>query len=61
MSYLSDVLQELVPEARELLGIPPDHYMKLIVGFGYPEIPYARGVQKDRSSKVHRYSQEKRK
>ena len=59
MSYPSDVLQELAPEARKLLGIPSDHYMKLLVGFGYPEIPYARGVQKDRSAKVHRYSQEK--
>ena len=53
MSYPSDVLCELAPEAREMLGIPADHYMKLIVGFGYPEIPYARGVQKNRR-KVHR-------
>jgi hypothetical protein len=56
MSYPAEVLEELVPEAREMLGIPKDHYMKLIVGFGYPEIKYARGVQKDRSKKVHRYS-----
>ena len=56
MSYSSDVLQELAPEAREMLGIPADHYMKLIVGFGYPEIEYARGVQKDRGFKVHRYT-----
>jgi ferredoxin len=56
MSYPAEVLEELVPEAREMLGIPQDHYMKLIVGFGYPEIKYARGVQKDRSKKVHRYS-----
>lgn len=59
MSYSSDVLQELSPKAREMLGIPADHYMKLIVGFGYPEIEYARGVQKDRGRKVHRYTQEK--
>ena len=58
MSYPSDVICELAPEARKLLGIPEDHYMKLIVGFGYPEIPYARGVQKDRSAKIHRYSKE---
>ena len=38
MSYPSDVLQELSPKARKMLGIPTDHYMKLIVGFGYPEI-----------------------
>jgi hypothetical protein len=42
-----------------MLGIPSDHYTKLMVGFGYPEIPYARGVQKDRSAKIHRYSQDK--
>jgi hypothetical protein len=30
--------------------------MGLIIGFGYPEIPYARGVQKDRSAKIHRFS-----
>ncbi len=27
---------------------------------GYPEIKYARGVQKDRGRKVHRYTQEKK-
>jgi ferredoxin len=60
MSYPAEVLEELAPEAREMLGIPKDHYMKLIVGFGYPEIKYARGVQKDRNKKVHRYSKNKR-
>lgn len=39
-----------------MLGIPEDHYMGLIIGFGYPEIPYARGVQKDRSAKIHRFT-----
>lgn len=57
MSYPADVLQELAPEAREMLGIPADHYMNLIVGFGYPETPYARGVQKERNSKIHRWTQ----
>lgn len=56
MSYPAEVLQELAPKAREMLDIPQDHYMKLIVGFGYPEISYARGVQKDRGRKIHRYS-----
>jgi hypothetical protein len=42
-----------------MMGISNDHYAKLMVGFGYPEIPYARGVQKDRSAKIHRYSQDK--
>ena len=55
MSYAASVLQD-VPQARAMLGIPEDHYMNLIVGFGYPEIPYARGVKKDRFSKIHRWS-----
>lgn len=56
MSYPAEVLNELAPEARDMLGIPKNHYMGLIIGFGYPEIEYARGVQKDRGNKVHRYS-----
>jgi len=58
MSYPADVLQELAPEAEKLLGIPNNHYRKLIVGFGYPEIVYSRGVQKDRKNKIHRYSKD---
>lgn len=56
MSYPSDLLQELAPEARDMLNIPKNHYMKLIVGFGYPEIKYFRGVQKKRDRKVHLYT-----
>ncbi|MDO4414949.1 MAG: hypothetical protein Q4C20_07715 [Erysipelotrichaceae bacterium] len=58
MSYCAEVLNELAPEARAMLNIPEDHYTGLIIGFGYPEISYARGVQKDRSAKTHRYSSE---
>lgn len=57
MSYPADVICQLAPHARRMLEIPEDHYMRLIVGFGYPEIPYARGVQKDRPGKIHRYTQ----
>lgn len=60
MSYPAEVLNELAPEAREMLNIPKDHYTGLIVGFGYPEIEYARGVQKDRSLKIHRYTDRKK-
>lgn len=56
MSYPAEVLEELVAVAIDMLGIPKDHYMKLIVGFGYPEIKYARGVQKTRTNKIHRYT-----
>ena len=60
MSYSAEVLNELAPKARDMLNIPREHYTGLIVGFGYPEIPYARGVQKDRSAKTHRYSVDKK-
>ena len=56
MSYPAEVLNELAPVARDMLGIPRDHYTALLVGFGYPEIPYTRGVQKERTCKIHRYS-----
>jgi ferredoxin len=55
MSYSASVICD-VPEARMALGIPEDHYMGLIIGFGYSEIKYARGVQKDRHTKIHRYT-----
>ena len=57
MSYSAEVLNELAPEARAMLNIQKDHYTGLIVGFGYPEIEYARGVQKERKRKIHRYSE----
>jgi NAD-dependent dihydropyrimidine dehydrogenase PreA subunit/nitroreductase len=59
MSYSASVIND-VPGAREMLGIPNDHYMGLIIGFGYPEIVYARGIQKDRSSKIHRFTNTKK-
>ena len=57
MSYSAEVINELAPEAREMLGIPKDHCIPLIVAFGYPEIKYVRGVQKDRSRLIHRKSE----
>ena len=59
MSYSAEVLNELAPEAKKMLGIPDNHYCGLIIGFGYPEIVYARGVQKERGNKIHRFSKEK--
>lgn len=53
MSYPSDVITDN-PEARAMIGIPKEHYMKLIVGFGYPEIKYHRGSQKEGYRKIHR-------
>lgn len=37
---------ERMPEIKGMLGIPEDHYIGMLIGFGYPEIRYARGVQK---------------
>lgn len=60
MSYPAEVLNELAPEARAMLDIPEDHYTGLLAGFGYPEIEYVRGVQKDRGAGIHRYTDRKR-
>ncbi len=33
-----------MPEVKALLKIPENHYAGVIIGFGYPEIKYARGA-----------------
>ena len=33
-----------MPEVKALLKIPEGHYAGVIIGFGYPEIKYARGA-----------------
>lgn len=51
MSYCLDVLN-LMPDIKSLLNIPDNHYISMAVGFGYPEIKYARGVQKETELKL---------
>ena len=51
MSYPADVLIELASEAKKMLHIPQDHYMKLIVGFGYPEITICKRRAKRQENK----------
>ena len=47
----------LMPNVRTLLGIPEDHYVGMIVGFGYPQIPYARATQRRiDEGRIHRLS-----
>lgn len=47
--------KEQMPEVKSKLGIPENHYVGMVIGFGYPEIQYARGVQKKmQSSRIHR-------
>ena len=38
-----------------MLEIPEDHYIGMIIGFGYPEIEYARGTQRQiPPERIHR-------
>jgi hypothetical protein len=38
-----------------LLGIPEDHYAGVVIGFGWPEIRYARGAQRTiEPERIHR-------
>lgn len=46
---------EQMPDIKAMLSIPDNHYIGMIIGFGYPEIKYARGVQKElEKSRIHR-------
>ena len=36
----------LMPQVKAMLQIPENHYVGMLIGFGWPEIPYARGVQR---------------
>lgn len=45
---------DTLPEVKALLQIPEDHHIGVAIGFGYPEFPYARGVQKEGKAPVHR-------
>lgn len=45
----------LMPDIEALLHIPKEHYIPMIIGFGYPQITYRRGVQKTmEKSRIHR-------
>lgn len=46
MSYPVAALSRM-PELEKMLQVPEENYYSLILGFGYPEIPYARGVQRE--------------
>ena len=49
---------DMVPEAREMLGIPEDHCIPVVVGFGYPEVRYPRGVQREGGTAVYRVTKD---
>ena len=45
MTFPLDALN-LMPDVRALLEIPENHFVGMIIGFGYPQIRYARGTQR---------------
>ena len=55
MTYPLDVLENS-SSIKEMLKIPDNHYIGMIIGFGYPEIKYARGVQRKDDKKITRIS-----
>ena len=54
MTYPRNVL-ELMPDIKDMLEIPEDHFIGMIIGFGWPEIRYARGTQRaTEPGRIHR-------
>lgn len=54
MTFPLDALNQ-IPKIKAMLKIPDYHYIGMIIGFGYPEIKYKRGVQKEiEQSRIHR-------
>lgn len=46
---------ELMPDIKAMLKIPENHYIGMIIGFGYPQIKYRRGTQRAvEKSRIHR-------
>ena len=45
--YARWALQTVVPDMCRRLGIPQDHHSMYAIMFGYPEVRYARTVQRD--------------
>ena len=62
MTFPKDTLK-LMPYVRALLEIPEYHYVGAFLGFGWPEIRYARGTQRgvepDRIHRLHFTEEEK--
>lgn len=46
---------EQMQDIKAMLNIPDTHYIGMMIGFGYPEISYTRGVQREtEQSRIHR-------
>ena len=54
MTFPKDALKNM-PTIRAMLQIPEDHYVGVMLGFGWPEIRYARGTQRGvEEARIHR-------
>ena len=54
MTFPKDALKNM-PQIRTMLQIPEDHYIGVMLGFGWPEIRYARGSQRGvEEARIHR-------
>ena len=54
MSFPKDALKNM-PQIRAMLQIPEDHYVGVMLGFGWPEIRYSRGAQRGvEEARIHR-------
>lgn len=54
LTFPLDALEQM-PDIKAMLNIPDHHYTGMIIGFGYPEIKYVRGVQREmEQSRIHR-------
>ncbi len=54
MTFPKEALMNM-PEIRAMLQIPEDHYVGVMIGFGWPEIRYARGSQRGvEEARIHR-------
>ena len=52
MTYPTGALSKM-PDIKALLQIPENRYYACFVAFGYPEIKYARGVQREDNVLIH--------
>jgi nitroreductase len=54
MTFPKDALENM-PKIKALLKIPHNHYIGVMLGFGWPEIRYARGGQRGvGEDRIHR-------
>ncbi|MCI9355183.1 MAG: hypothetical protein HFE58_10395 [Firmicutes bacterium] len=45
ITFQIDIMENML-EVKAMLNLPKNYYMDMIIGFGYPEITYVRGIQR---------------